>query len=173
MKVLVALLIASVLLLGCIQAPGGGTPTEKPISEIVKEDVPTPTTATVTPIANATPTDEATPAPTTQATATPSATVSSTIVAQAQEFTVELDDNGFYPSEITVRKSVPVKLTLKLRTQNVYFGGADVKSSVFNELGMKPGETRTVSFNPESSFEAQDIWPASNVLKGTLKVNVE
>jgi hypothetical protein len=38
---------------------------------------------------------------------------------------------------------------------------------------MKPGESRTVAFTPEASFEAQDIWPASNVLKGTLKINVE
>ncbi|MBI2445408.1 hypothetical protein HYV43_03405 [Candidatus Micrarchaeota archaeon] len=166
--------MASVLFLGCIQAPGGASPTEKPISEIVKEDVPTPTIkASVTPLAsaNATPGQKVTASPT--AAATPAGTVSTTVVAQVREFAVELDDDGFYPDAITVQKGVPVRLTLKLRERNVYFGGADVKSSVFNELGMKPGESRTVAFTPETSFEAQDIWPASNVLKGTLKINVE
>jgi len=172
MKILAALLITSVLLLGCIQAPGGGQPTEKPLSEIVKEDIATPSAmTTVTPIASPEATDSVQASPT--ATTTPSATVSSTVIAQAQECAVELDDNGFSQNAITVRKGMPVRLTLKLREKNVYFGGADVKSSVFNELGMKPGETRVVTFMPESSFEVQDIWPASNVLKGTLQVNVE
>lgn len=169
MKLLAALLIASVLLLGCVQPPGGGQPTEKPISEIVKEDVPTPSAkASVTPLSSPTPNPEAT----TDASPTPSATITTTVVAETQEFTVEMDDNGWYPNAITMRKGVRTLLTMKLRTQNVYFGGADVKSSVFNELGMKPGETRTVAFVPETSFQASNIWPSSNVLKGTLQVNV-
>lgn len=168
MKFVAALFIASFLLLGCIQAPGGAQATQKPVSEIVKEDIATtPAKASVTPIATANIGVEPTDA------AAPSATVSTTVIAQTQEFAVELDDNGFYPDVITVRKGVPVKLAMTLRTKNVYFGGADVKSPIFNELGLKPGDVRIVTFTPESSFEAQDIWPASNVLKGTLKINVE
>ncbi len=52
MKTLAFILIASLLFVGCIQAPGGAKPTDKPFDDINKKDLATPTpTASVTPAA--------------------------------------------------------------------------------------------------------------------------
>ncbi len=176
MKLLAVFLIASVLLLGCIQAPGGAAPTEKPIDEIIKEDIATPTAkASVTPVASAQatasaePTTEATP----DATASVQASTTSVPIAAMQEFTVEIDDSGWYPSAITVKKGVPVKLTMKMRETNVYFAGGDLKSDVFNELRVGAGETRVREFTPERTFKVSNTWPNNGVWKGDLTINVE
>lgn len=212
----IVFILASVLLFGCVQPPGGVQPTEKPLSEIIKEDIPTPTTkaVTITPIATATPTPTATktsdapasPTPTYAPTATPempAATSTPTVVPppyggysastptktsptqslqastttvpieQVQRFSVELDDSGWYPNAITMQRGVAAELTMTLRTTNVYFGGADIKSPTFNELGLKAGESRTVRFTPQNSFTASNYWPSTGIQKGTLSINVE
>ncbi len=178
MKLLAAILIASVLLLGCVQAPGGAQATEKPIDEIIKEDIATPTpkaSSTPKPTATVEPTAEATagagPSPAASVTVQPS--VTTVPIAGMQEFTVEIDDDGWYPNAITVKKGIAVKLTMKMRNENVYFAGVDLKSNVFNELGVKAGETRVREFTPESTFKVSNYWPSQGVFKGDLTINVE
>lgn len=179
---LASVLIAGILLFGCLQAPGGAQATEKPIGEIVKEDIATPgpiasAKTSVTPIAttqataSAEPTTEA--APTSQPAANVQASTTTVPIAAMQEFTVEIDDSGWYPSSIAVKKGVPVKLTMKMREQNVYFAGGDLKSDVFNELGVGAGQTRVREFTPDRTFKVSNIWPNNGVWKGDLTVNVE
>ena len=88
--------------------------------------------------------------------------------------TIEADDNGFYPSsEIRVKKGAEVKLTFTVRTTNVYFGGLDFRSSKFKTASVKPGQSTTVEFVADESFEFTSWWPASERLKARGNVVVE
>ncbi|MDP2718153.1 MAG: hypothetical protein Q8P02_05390 [Candidatus Micrarchaeota archaeon] len=206
MKALALVLLASLVLFGCIQAPGGNaSPT--PIEDLLHEDLnatasPTPvvpdTTGEETAInqgqeaaaevtetgdvqaGELNETDAAAPDEADGAQAAPNepaqnAAADSTANATVQHvqfFAVEMDDGGFYPDAITVTAGEPVNLTLHLRSQNVYYGGADVKSAHFTELGFQPGEARSVLFTADTTFTATETWPTSGVIKGILTVNV-
>ena len=88
--------------------------------------------------------------------------------------TIEADDNGFYPSsEVRVKKGAEVKLTFTVRTTNVYFGGLDFRSSKFKTASVKPGQSTTVEFVADESFEFTSWWPASERLKARGNVVVE
>jgi hypothetical protein len=85
--------------------------------------------------------------------------------------TVEADDAGFYPSSaITVPKGALVKLTFKVRSSNVYYGGLDFRSDKFKTESVKPGQSATVEFTADESFSFRSYWPASGVLKATGQV---
>jgi len=86
---------------------------------------------------------------------------------------LEADDNGFYPGEIRVPKGSLVSLEIKARPLGVYFGGLDFRSDKFKTNVVKPGETTTVEFVADESFELTSWWPASSVLKARAKVVVE
>ena len=66
-----------------------------------------------------------------------------------------------------------VNITFTVLTQNVSFGGNEVKSSVFNTGKISPGASKSVSFTATDSFDAKAFWPSSSVLKGTLNITVE
>ncbi len=89
-----------------------------------------------------------------------------------EAFNIEADDLGLYPGEIIVNHGNKVKITFKVRTDKVYYGGLDFRSDVFNTGKVLPGETKTVEFTADKSFEYKSYWPASERLKATGKVNV-
>ncbi|MBI5226174.1 hypothetical protein HY994_02955 [Candidatus Micrarchaeota archaeon] len=190
MKWLAIILIGAVVLFGCIQAPGGAAATQKPLNDVFKEDLTTPTpNATVTPL----PTSTTQPGATTSTTNTPKNATTSTPApdvaiasegpgslkpgtgaSATQEFSTEMDDNGWYPSAISVKANVPLIIHDKERIENVYFAGAQVNGNVEGlPMEFKVGESKDITFTPTASTCLGNYWPSSGVLKGYLKVNVE
>ncbi|MEW6722265.1 MAG: hypothetical protein AB1324_03315 [Candidatus Micrarchaeota archaeon] len=93
--------------------------------------------------------------------------------AETKEFTVEADDNAFYPpSPIQVNEGDMVKITFVVRSSNVYFGGLDFRSPKFKTAALKPGESGSVEFVADESFTITSYWPASGVRKSDLSVEV-
>lgn len=90
-----------------------------------------------------------------------------------KEFTIEADDSGLYPSAIEVNKGDTVKITFEVRSQGTYFGGLDFRSGVWGNTGkVSKGESTTVEFIAEETFQFKSYWPASSKLKATGTVTV-
>ena len=91
-----------------------------------------------------------------------------------KEFTVEADDYGFYPgAPLIVAPGSQIKIAFIVRTTNVYYGGLDFRSSKFQTVAAKPGDSATVEFTADSSFTITSYWPSSGVKKADLKVMVQ
>lgn len=91
-----------------------------------------------------------------------------------EEFTIEADDVGLYPSPIEVTKGNTVKITFVVRAQGTYFGGLDFRSTVWGDTGkVSPGSSKTVEFIAAETFEYKSYWPSSNVLKAIGMVMVK
>ena len=96
------------------------------------------------------------------------------VVEPITEFKIEADDRGFYPfSVVEVAKGTKVTIHFLVRTDNVYFGGLDFRSSKFKTETVKPGGSTSVTFIADESFEFSSYWPISSVLKATGKVIVK
>ena len=99
--------------------------------------------------------------------------VSTTTVSAVKEFTIEGDDNGLYPSSINVSKGDNVRITFKARSQGVYYGGLDFRSSVWGDTGKVPaGGQTTINFTADETFTFSSYWPSSGVKKATGTINV-
>ncbi|TSC75726.1 MAG: hypothetical protein G01um101430_220 [Parcubacteria group bacterium Gr01-1014_30] len=81
-------------------------------------------------------------------------------------FSLTADDNKATPSEFTVAVNSQVTITFNVSSQNVYYGGLDFRSQVINTGTISPGESKTITFTAQSSFEFIPYWPASGVRKG-------
>ena len=93
---------------------------------------------------------------------------------QIRFITLEADDLGFYPvSSVTVAKNTQVKLTFKVKTENIYYGGLDFRSAKFKTPQILPGESTTVEFVADASFTITSYWPASSVKKANLEIVVQ
>lgn len=107
-----------------------------------------------------------TPSPTTPTSSTPPATPT------IQTFNINADDSAATPSEISVTKGNIVQITFNVGT-NTYYGGLDFKSSVVNSGTINAGQSKTISFKANESFEFTPYWPASSVAKSyKIKVSV-
>lgn len=96
------------------------------------------------------------------------------VTASVYEIDLEADDLGFYPaSQITAPKGSKIKLTFFVRKTNVYYGGLEMRSNVFKTGTIKPGESKTVEFTANESFEFTSWWPLSSVQKSKGMVVVE
>ncbi|MBI4144836.1 hypothetical protein HY493_01360 [Candidatus Woesearchaeota archaeon] len=87
--------------------------------------------------------------------------------------TIEADDKGFYPSStITATKGETVRVTFKVRTTNVYYGGLQIKGPLFSTGDIKPGQSVTVEFIADSDSTFASYWPSTSVKKadGTIDV---
>ncbi len=93
----------------------------------------------------------------------------------AKEFSVEADDNGFYPASITVNKGDHIKLTLKVREQGVYFSGLKFTATSvnYNSGDVKPGAQTLYEFDATDSFKISSWWPSSSRFKADFSVNVK
>lgn len=93
--------------------------------------------------------------------------------SSSKEFIVEGDDLGLYPDTLTVNKGDQVKITFKVRTDKVYYGGLDFRSDVWDDTGkVLPGATKTVEFTAQQTFNYKSYWPSTTRLKATGTVNV-
>ncbi|OGN07248.1 MAG: hypothetical protein A2940_00590 [Candidatus Wildermuthbacteria bacterium RIFCSPLOWO2_01_FULL_48_29] len=116
-----------------------------------------------TPIPTSTPRPASTP--------TPSPTA---VAPSMREIVLDADDSGFYPSdEIRVQRGTKVRLTFNVSRTNVYYAGLDFRSPKFETVSIDPGESTTVEFTADESFEFKSYWPASGVLKAIGHVIVE
>lgn len=90
------------------------------------------------------------------------------------EFTVEADDNGFYPGTIKAKIGDKVKINFKFRDSSIYFAGLDVKGP-FEDIKykLKGEQPVTREFTMKGETLITSWWPASGVKKATLIVEVE
>lgn len=93
--------------------------------------------------------------------------------AGASDFTVEADDNGFYPDKIQAKIGAMVKINFKFRDSSIYFAGLDIKGP-FPTLHYKLNgqQPLTASFEMKEPSRIDSYWPSSGVHKATLNVEV-
>jgi len=85
-----------------------------------------------------------------------------------QEYVVEADDLGLYPKEINLSKGENVRIIFKVRSEKVYYGGLDFRSSIWGDTGtVLPGNETSVEFTADASFTYTSYWPTSGVKKAT------
>ncbi|HWB38692.1 MAG TPA: hypothetical protein VG604_00430 [Candidatus Saccharimonadales bacterium] len=90
------------------------------------------------------------------------------------DFTINANDESADTESINVRKGDTIKITFKVDTSEVYHGGLEFKSDVVSSKPIKPGDSDTVSFVADKSFDFTPFWYQSNIQKDYLiHVNVE
>ncbi len=94
------------------------------------------------------------------------------VTSDVKAFTIEADDRGLYPDTVQVMKGDKVTLTFKVRTDNVYYGGLDFRSPLFNTGKIAPGAAMSVDFVADQSFVFSSYWPAAGVKKADGNVVV-
>ncbi|MBI3035842.1 hypothetical protein HYY71_05975 [Candidatus Woesearchaeota archaeon] len=94
--------------------------------------------------------------------------------AGAKEFTIEADDNGFYPNTIKAKIGDKVKISFKFRDDSIYFAGLDIKGP-FDDVKYKLKGQQPISreFTLKDETRIVSYWPASGVKKATLTVEVQ
>ena len=94
--------------------------------------------------------------------------------AKANEFTVEADDDGFYPDVIKAKANEIVKINFKFRDASIYFAGLDIKGPFeIVKYKLKGEQPITREFTLLEETKIVSYWPASGVKKATLIVEVE
>lgn len=149
-----------------------------PIADPVPPPSPTPSpsptpqpspTPTPTPPPAGGPQPQPSPTPTPTPTPTPSPTP-----PPVENYSVTADDFSVSPGVVSVKAGSKVNLTFNVKSQNVYYGGLEFRSSVISTGPIAPGGSKTVTFTADKSFTFAPYWPASNVDKGyRFQVNVE
>ena len=92
----------------------------------------------------------------------------------AAEFTVEADDNGFYPDTIKAKIGDKVRINFKFRDSSIYFAGLDIKGPFPDiKYKLKGEQPVTAEFTMKDETKIVSYWPASGVKKATLIVEVE
>lgn len=170
---IIAIVVAGVLILKKTnetkQQPANQTNNQiqpPPASSLpIAEPVPSPSPAP-------SPQPSPTPTPTPQPSLTPSPSPTPTPSPQpppppVESYTITADDSAATPNSITVSSGTKVNLTFKVKSENVYYGGLDFRSSVINTGPILPGGQKTVSFTADQSFTVNAFWPSSGVQKAT------
>jgi len=85
--------------------------------------------------------------------------------ATGTEFTINANDDDADLKVLNVKKGDTVKVTFKIDTERVYYGGMEFRSDVVNTGEIKPGDSKTVTFVADKSFDLVPYWPASDVKK--------
>ncbi len=99
------------------------------------------------------------------------------LAPEAVLITLESDDVGLYKdgakvSTLSVPSGTLVNLTIKQRTANSAWGGADVKSAAFEAFNVPNGQEKTVSFKVDNEVLVETFWPASHVKKSQIVFGV-
>lgn len=100
--------------------------------------------------------------------------VEENLQANIREYTVEADDNGFYPSTIKAKIGQHVKINFKFRDDSIYFAGLDVKGP-FPDITykLKGEQPITANFTMLDRTKIISYWPSSGVKKAELIVEIE
>ena len=91
-----------------------------------------------------------------------------------KEFTVESDDNGFYPNRLKAKVGEKIRINFKFRDSSIYFAGIDIKGP-FEDINykLKGQQPVTREFTMLEETRITSFWPSSGVKKATLIVEVE
>ena len=90
------------------------------------------------------------------------------------KFTVEADDNGFYPNKIQAKIGDKVMIHFKFRDNSIYFAGLDVKGPFSTiKYKLKGEQPITAEFTMKDETKITSYWPSSGVRKADLIVEVE
>lgn len=87
-------------------------------------------------------------------------------------YTVEADDSSLYPRRLEVPRGTMIRITFKVRSQGVYYGGLDFRSSKFTTGTVLPGMEKTVEFTVDESFRYTSYWPVSDRRKADGEIEV-
>jgi hypothetical protein len=69
---------------------------------------------------------------------------------------------------LNVKKGDKITVTFKVDTNNVYHGGLEFKSDVVSSKPIKPGDSDTVTFTADKSFDFTPYWYQSQIKKDYL-----
>ncbi len=91
----------------------------------------------------------------------------------ANEFSVDVDDNGFYPGKIQAKAGDEIKIIFKFKDESIYFAGLDIKGP-FPTLSYKlhGQQPLTASFKVDGPSRIDSYWPSTGVHKATLYVEI-
>lgn len=157
------LFLPAILLLaaGC----NGATSTTPPSAKTTGYQALPPATSKPTTVNPTPPTSATKPGTTMQHQAIPQPTAN---------FTVSADDNTAIPTSISATRGQMVSVTFKVSSQNVYHAGLDFRSPVISTGTISSGQSKTISFTADQSFDFTPYWPASNTKKSyTIHVVVK
>lgn len=91
-----------------------------------------------------------------------------------REYTVEADDNDFYPNKIQAKIGETVKINFMFKDSSIYYGGMDVKGPFEDvKYKLKGEQPITREFTMKSETIIKSFWPATGVKKAELTVEVE
>lgn len=94
--------------------------------------------------------------------------------ATATSFTINANDETADVKTLNVKKGDTITVTFKVDTDNVYHGGLQFQSDVVSSKAIKPGDSDTVTFTADKSFDFTPYWYQSQVKKDYLiAVNVQ
>ncbi len=91
-----------------------------------------------------------------------------------REYTIEADDNDFYPNKILSRIGDNVTIHFKFRDHLIYYAGLDIIGP-FTDVKHKRGDEQAISrsFTMREKTIIKSFWPSSGVKKAELIVEVE
>lgn len=91
-----------------------------------------------------------------------------------REYTIEADDNDFYPNKIRASVGDNVTIRFKFRDHLIYYYGLDVIGP-FPDVNYRTGDVQPIdrSFAMREETKIKSFWPSSGVKKAELTVEVE
>lgn len=90
------------------------------------------------------------------------------------DFTINANDESADVETVNVKKGDAIKITFKVDTNEVYHGGLEFKSDVVSSKPIQPGNSDTVTFTADKSFDFTPFWYQSSIQKDYLiHVNVQ
>lgn len=84
------------------------------------------------------------------------------------DFTINANDESADLTTLNVKKGDKITVTFKVDTNNVYHGGLEFKSDVVSSKPIQPGDSDTVTFTADKSFDFTPYWYQSSVKKDYL-----
>lgn len=108
------------------------------------------------------------PAATSSSTPAKSTASANQTAATGTSFTINANDETADVKTLNVKKGDSISVTFKVDTDSVYHGGLEFKSDVVNSKPIKPGDSDTVTFTADKSFDFTPYWYQSDVKKDYL-----
>ena len=92
----------------------------------------------------------------------------------ATEFIVNADDNGADVMRVKITRGKTIKITFNVSQNGTYHGGLQFKSDVVSTGAIAPGDSETVTFTADQSFDFVPYWYAGQVKKDyVISIEVE
>lgn len=89
----------------------------------------------------------------------------STTPTTGTDFTINANDESADKETINVKKGDTIKITFHVTQNETYHGGLEFKSDVVNSAGIKTGDSGTVTFTADRSFDFTPYWYQSDIKK--------